>query len=114
VFVPDPGNFRKEIGPNGCTVSIDDSRGKSLIEILCTLNLRIPGNGDLRHLSPFGQVTGHFTLPFSGAKPCARCGLCQRGLQDQATVAWNLATDLYYKTQPILPWKLAHVRPGVC
>jgi hypothetical protein len=37
-----------------------------------------------------------------------------RGLQDPATVAWNLATGLYYKTQPEPPWKLAHVRPGVC
>ena len=31
-----------------------------------------------------------------------------------ATVAWNLATGLYYKTQPEPPRKLAHVRTGVC
>ncbi|WP_277057953.1 argonaute/piwi family protein [Trichlorobacter lovleyi] len=37
-----------------------------------------------------------------------------RRLQDQATVAWNLATGLYYKTQPEPPWKVANVRPGVC
>ncbi|KWT65527.1 hypothetical protein APY04_2765 [Hyphomicrobium sulfonivorans] len=37
-----------------------------------------------------------------------------RRLQDRATVAWNLATGLYYKTQPAPPWKLADVRPGVC
>ena len=37
-----------------------------------------------------------------------------RGVQDPATVAWNVATGLYYKTQPEPPWKLAHVRPGVC
>lgn len=37
-----------------------------------------------------------------------------RGLQDQATVTWNLATGLYYKTQPNPPWRLANVRPGVC
>jgi hypothetical protein len=41
-------------------------------------------------------------------------GYPKRGLQDPATVAWNLATGLYYKTQPLPPWKLAHVRPGVC
>ncbi|HUZ46749.1 MAG TPA: hypothetical protein VMW54_08935 [Terriglobia bacterium] len=41
-------------------------------------------------------------------------GYPTRGLQDPATVAWNLATGLYYKTQPEPPWKLAHVRPGVC
>ena len=29
-------------------------------------------------------------------------------------MAWNIATGLYYKTQPEPPWKLAHVRPGVC
>ncbi len=37
-----------------------------------------------------------------------------RRLQDPATVAWNLATGLYYKTQPDPPWKVANVRPGVC
>jgi hypothetical protein len=37
-----------------------------------------------------------------------------RRLQEQATVAWNLATGLYYKTQATPPWKLAKVRPGVC
>jgi hypothetical protein len=43
-----------------------------------------------------------------------QAGYPKRGLQDPATVAWNLATGLYYKTQPEPPWKLAHVRPGVC
>ena len=43
-----------------------------------------------------------------------RAGYPIRGVQDPATVAWNLATGLYYKTQPEPPWKLAHVRPGVC
>ncbi|MER8803249.1 hypothetical protein [Mesorhizobium sp. M0998] len=37
-----------------------------------------------------------------------------RRTQDAATVAWNLATGLYYKTQPRPPWRLAGVRPGVC
>lgn len=37
-----------------------------------------------------------------------------RKTQDQATVAWNVATGLYYKTQPAPPWKLASARPGVC
>jgi len=37
-----------------------------------------------------------------------------RRTQDVATVAWNLATGLYYKTQPKPPWKLANTRPGVC
>ena len=37
-----------------------------------------------------------------------------RLLQDPATVAWNITTGLYYKTQPEPPWKLANVRPGVC
>jgi hypothetical protein len=37
-----------------------------------------------------------------------------RKTQDPATVAWNLATGMYYKTQPKPPWKLAGVRPGVC
>lgn len=37
-----------------------------------------------------------------------------RKTQDAATVAWNLTTGLYYKTQPRPPWKLAEVRPRVC
>jgi len=37
-----------------------------------------------------------------------------RRTQDVATVAWNIATGLYYKTQPAPPWKLHEVRPGVC
>lgn len=41
-------------------------------------------------------------------------GFPTRALQEPASVAWNLATGLYYKTQPKPPWKLAHVRPGVC
>jgi hypothetical protein len=37
-----------------------------------------------------------------------------RRTQDPATIAWNLSTGLYYKTQPRPPWKLAEVRPRVC
>ncbi|GIK48233.1 MAG: hypothetical protein BroJett013_09300 [Alphaproteobacteria bacterium] len=37
-----------------------------------------------------------------------------RRIQEPATVAWNLATGLYYKTQPRPPWRLGQVRPGVC
>jgi hypothetical protein len=37
----------------------------------------------------------------------------QRGLQDEATVAWNFSTTLYFKMGP-KPWALGHVRPGVC
>lgn len=43
-----------------------------------------------------------------------KAGYPLRPLQDPATVAWNIATALYYKTQPEPPWKLANVRPGVC
>ncbi|MBD3744827.1 argonaute/piwi family protein [Sphingopyxis alaskensis] len=43
-----------------------------------------------------------------------KAGYPLRKTQDAATVAWNLATGLYYKTQPKPPWRLADVRPGVC
>jgi hypothetical protein len=43
-----------------------------------------------------------------------QAGKPKRGLQEPASVAWNLATGLYYKTQPEPPWRLANVRPGVC
>lgn len=37
-----------------------------------------------------------------------------RKTQDAATVAWNLATGLYYKSQPKPPWRLSEIRPSVC
>lgn len=43
-----------------------------------------------------------------------KAGYPIRRTQDVATVAWNLATGMYYKTQPKPPWKLAGIRPGVC
>ena len=43
-----------------------------------------------------------------------RAGYPLRGLQDRTMVAWNIATALYYKTQPEPPWKLASTREGVC
>ena len=43
-----------------------------------------------------------------------KAGYPLRKTQDAATVAWNLATGLYYKTQPKPPWRLASVRAGVC
>lgn len=42
-----------------------------------------------------------------------KAGYPTRVLQDPATVGWNLATGLYYKTQAMPPWKLATARPGV-
>lgn len=43
-----------------------------------------------------------------------RAGHPVRGTQDPATVAWNIATALYYKSQPEPPWKVAHMREDVC
>ncbi len=43
-----------------------------------------------------------------------RAGYPKRGTQDPATIAWNLATGIYYKTQAEPPWSLADMRPGVC
>jgi hypothetical protein len=43
-----------------------------------------------------------------------RAGKPVRGTQDAATVAWNLATAIYYKSQSTPPWKLAQMREGVC
>jgi hypothetical protein len=37
----------------------------------------------------------------------------RRGLQDEATVAWNFCTTLYFKLDA-KPWALADVRAGVC
>lgn len=41
-------------------------------------------------------------------------GYPKRGTQDPASIAWNLGTGLFYKTQAGPPWKLANMRPGVC
>jgi len=40
----------------------------------------------------------------------------KRGLQDDATKAWNFCTALYYKAGPTVPWKLAtdHGKPTTC
>jgi hypothetical protein len=43
-----------------------------------------------------------------------KAGYPARRMQDRATIAWNIATGLYYKTQPDPPWKLSGTRPGVC
>jgi hypothetical protein len=43
-----------------------------------------------------------------------KAGFAVRKTQDRATVAWNIATGLYYKTQPMPPWRLSGIRPGVC
>jgi hypothetical protein len=66
---------------------------------------------DLLDLLP-SQILRETTLAPMAFKNSA--GYPIRRLQDRATVAWNLATGLYYKTQPAPPWKLAGVRPGVC
>ncbi|MGH9809417.1 MAG: argonaute/piwi family protein, partial [Terriglobia bacterium] len=58
------------------------------------------------------QVLRETTLAPDQFKNAA--GYPTRRLQERATVAWNLSTGLYYKTQPSPPWKLAGVRPGVC
>jgi hypothetical protein len=43
-----------------------------------------------------------------------KAGYPIRNVQDPATIAWNIATGLYYKTQHEPPWKLANVRANVC
>jgi len=43
-----------------------------------------------------------------------KAGYPLRGLQDRATLAWNLCTGIYYKTRPEPPWKLISAREGVC
>ncbi|WEX08911.1 hypothetical protein [Chelativorans sp. AA-79] len=43
----------------------------------------------------------------------SKAGYPKRGTQDSATVAWNLATGLLYKTQAEPPWN-RRMRPGVC
>jgi hypothetical protein len=42
-----------------------------------------------------------------------RYGKPLRKLQDEATVAWNLSTAIYYKAG-VKPWTLADIRDGVC
>jgi hypothetical protein len=42
-----------------------------------------------------------------------RKGKPKRKMQDEATVCWNIATGIYYKTGA-KPWTLADIRDGVC
>ena len=63
------------------------------------------------HMTPT-QLVRETTLAPEAFKNKADMPL--RRTQDRATVAWNIATGLYYKSQPLPPWKLSGVRPGVC
>jgi hypothetical protein len=63
-------------------------------------------------LSPPTQLLREITLAPDEFKN--KAGYPLRRTQDRATIAWNLATGLYYKTQPLPPWKLVSARPGVC
>ena len=65
----------------------------------------------LRHGQPC-QLVRETTL--APSKFLNRAGNPIRGVQDPATVAWNLCTALYYKSQDSPPWKIAHMRDGVC
>lgn len=58
------------------------------------------------------QILRETTLAPDAFKNSA--GYETRQTQDPATIAWNISTGLYYKTQPEPPWKLFNVRPGVC
>ncbi|QFT61800.1 hypothetical protein [Roseivivax sp. THAF30] len=58
------------------------------------------------------QILRETTLE-PGAFPNS-AGYPTRTTQDPATVAWNLATGIYYKTQERPPWRLSDVRDGVC
>lgn len=64
------------------------------------------------HLGYTSQLLRETTLAPESAKN--KAGYPTRKTQDVATVAWNLATGLYYKTQPLPPWRLSGIRPGVC
>lgn len=65
----------------------------------------------LKHSQPC-QLVRETTL--APQKFLNRAGNPIRGTQDPATVAWNLATALFYKSQTTPPWKIAHMREGVC
>lgn len=63
------------------------------------------------HIAPT-QILRETTL--APDKFLNKANMPTRRTQDRATVAWNLATGLYYKTQAEPPWKLAGIRDGVC
>jgi len=58
------------------------------------------------------QIIRETTL--AGESLVNKAGYPVRRTQDAATVAWNLTTGLYYKTQAVPPWRLSDVRPKVC
>jgi len=43
-----------------------------------------------------------------------RFGNPTRSVQEDARIAWNLSTTLYFKGARVQPWQLADVRPSVC
>ncbi|SFO40662.1 hypothetical protein SAMN04488056_105241 [Cohaesibacter marisflavi] len=58
------------------------------------------------------QLVRETTL--SPGKFLNRAGNPIRGVQDPASISWNLATALYYKSQATPPWKISGMREGVC
>jgi hypothetical protein len=104
------GKSQKERRDLPLFVNVIDQSGEAIFDDVPDFHRQVKAR--LLKLGHTSQLIRETTL--APDKFLNRAGYPIRGLQDSATVAWNLATGLYYKTQPEPPWKLAHVRPGVC
>ena len=109
-----PGDFTrrkkaKEVLPLLAAAGVIDQTDENIFADVPDFHRRI--KAEFLNIAPT-QLVRETTLAPEAFKN--KAGYPLRKTQDAATVAWNLATGLYYKTQPKPPWRLATIRPGVC
>lgn len=109
-----PGEFEKKQTEPSAQMTLFSSGDRSLEDVIFrdVPNFHRQVKARLLGLGEPSQVLRETTLApeeFSNSK-----GYPLRQIQPLASVAWNIATSLYYKTQALPPWRLANVRPGVC
>lgn len=109
-----PGDFArrqkaKEVLPLLAAAGVIDQTDEDIFADVPDFHRRI--KAEFLNIAPT-QLVRETTLAPEAFKN--KAGYPLRKTQDSATVAWNLATGLFYKTQPKPPWRLATIRPGVC
>ncbi|KAF0180768.1 MAG: hypothetical protein FD160_1730 [Caulobacteraceae bacterium] len=87
-----------------------DTRGEAIFDDIPDFHRQVKAK--LLGLNYTSQMVRETTL--APEKFLNKAGYPTRRTQDLATMAWNFATGLFYKTQADPPWKIAEMRPGVC
>lgn len=108
-----PGQFhKKQKGVSDVPLLVGDPilAGEEIFEDIPDFHRQIKAK--LLTVGEVCQLIRETTL--TPSKFTNRAGNPIRGVQDPASIAWNLATAIYYKSQASPPWKIAGMREGVC